>query len=116
MNATIRRNLTAFAVLLGSVFTAHAQAQFFNGNELLDRMKSSNNFTSGVAHGYVVGIMDTMSGITICSPGRMTIGQVHDIMLKYLNENPDIRHLPADVIIETVMSNRFPCSNKKGNV
>jgi len=115
MNATIRRNLSALAVLLCSAFTAQAQSQFFNGNELLSRMESTNHFAQGVAHGYVVGIMDTMTGITICSPGKLTVGQVHDIIHKYLKDNPEHRHLAADVIVETVMSRRFPCKGQ-GNV
>lgn len=110
MNATIRRNLTAFAVLLGSVFTAHAQFQFFTGNDLLQRMEHSNTFNQGIAHGYVVGIMDTMSGFTICPNAKLTVGQVHDIILKYLKDNPEHRHISADVIVETVMRNRFPCA------
>lgn len=112
MNATIKRNITAFAVLLGSVFTAQAQVQFFTGNDLLDRMDSSNNFRSGIATGYVLGVMDTMTGITICPPSGVTIGQVNDIIQKYLRDNPQHRHLAADVIVETVMKTRFPCASK----
>jgi hypothetical protein len=105
------RSLMASAILTCSVFTAHAQVQFFTGNDLLNRMESDNNFRSGIANGYVIGVIDTLTGITVCPPAGITIGQANDIILKYLRDNPSNRHIAADVIIDVVMSARFPCRN-----
>jgi hypothetical protein len=92
------------ALLAGS-----AHAEFWDGNRLLDRMNG------GIAEqmqalGYVMGISDMGQGTLHCPPPNATAGQMEDIVKRYLNNNPAVRHLSADTIVNRALALVFPCS------
>ena len=92
------------ALLAGS-----AHAEFWDGNRLLDRMNG------GIAEqmqalGYVMGISDMGQDTLHCPPPNATAGQMEDIVKRYLNNNPAVRHLSADTIVNRALALVFPCS------
>ena len=91
--------------------TAHAQpsSTMYTGQDLYDRLKNS----PALANGYIAGVHDTQSGITICIPaGQVTLGQMSDMVKQTLERLPSERHMSADIFVETTLSTRWPCAKK----
>ena len=105
-----------YALLLSAMLALPAQAQMFDGNKLLDIFKkaetSGNHVDWGMSRGYVAGVYDANVGVTFCTPGTMTLGQIADMSQKYLENNPAVRHLPAEAIIIYFMGKTWPCAKK----
>jgi len=105
-----------YALFLSALLALPAQAQMFSGNKMLDILKkaevSSNHVDWGMGHGYVAGVYDSNIGVNFCSPGSMTLGQLTDMTKNYLENNPAVRHLPAESIIVYFMSKTWPCAKK----
>ena len=104
------------AALVAALVSGSASAQMFDGNKLLDVFKKAetvgNHIDWGMSRGYVAGVYDSNAGITICTPSAMTLGQMADMAKNYLENNPAVRHLPAEAIIVHYMSKTWPCAKK----
>ena len=101
--------LAACSVALG------AQAEFKNGNKLLEDMTSSS-MNQMNALGYVTGVADALMGITFCMPPNVNAGQVYDMVKMYLENNPANRHNTADRIVNHVLKNVWPCAQRGQNL
>lgn len=66
---------------------------------------------------YVRGVWD---GVTLheelaktapyfCVPSGVTVGQVKDVFVKFLAENPKSRHLSGDVLVMAALIQAYPC-------
>lgn len=94
-----------------------AQAQpssiLFSGQELYTRLTSSPVW----AYGYIAGVHDSQSGVTICIPANtVSVGQMGDMVKQALERVPSERHLPADLYVQAALSNRWPCAKKGSGV
>jgi hypothetical protein len=93
----------------------YAQTQFFTGNTLKERCDDAESgVNSSFCLGYIIGVADSLS-INICAPGGsggVTVGQFVSIVRKYLNENPESLHRPADVLAFNALTRAFPCPKK----
>ena len=105
----MRAALLTLALLCGS-----AHADFKDGNKLLADMNDSSYVSSGIVLGYLMGIVDTLGGTTHCAPESVTAGQVRDMVKKYLDNNPSVRHFPASMIVGHVLKSTWPCQQKGG--
>lgn len=47
-----------------------------------------------------------------CTPDNVTNGQMEDIVVKYLKDHPDERHMLAAILVVKAMTKAFPCSSK----
>jgi xanthosine utilization system XapX-like protein len=94
----------------GSTYTT-----FWAGNELKPRLEAweredtSNTERASLGAGYVVGVFDALSGVSVCSPGGVTVGQVAGVALKFMRANPEVLNLSADRIVSTSLKNVWPC-------
>lgn len=109
--APLRAALIALAVASAAV---GARAEFFTGNDLLDKFRSEALASKGVGLGYVMGVHDALHGVTICTPDHVTSGQLRDMVRNYLDNTPAIRHLSADSIVADVLKRAFPCASRNG--
>ena len=94
---------------------AHAQQSsiLITGQELLARMTDNRMWVFG----YVAGVADSQSGVTICiPPNTVTVGQMTDMVKQSLERVPSERHLSADVYVSVTLSNRWPCAKRGGGV
>ena len=94
---------------------AHAQQSsiLITGQELLTRMADNRMWVFG----YVAGVADSQSGVTICiPPGQVTVGQMTDMVKQSLERVPSERHLAADIYVQATLSNRWPCAKRGGGV
>jgi hypothetical protein len=101
--------------LVLSLSALSASAEFYTGNDLLERMNSNNNSNQMLAMGYVAGTFDMTQGEHHCAPVSITLGQVYDIAHKYIQNNPAIRHLAASVLVTVSLNVVWPCAEKKGS-
>jgi hypothetical protein len=117
---------TLLAVLIVAVMASPAQARFVDGNELYEQGKiykqGKNNAAWGWYLGYVTGVADAREGekvsvspagraaLPFCFPEGVTRGQVADVVLQYLEDNPKFRHLPASELVVGALFVAFPCN------
>ena len=102
--------LAALAMLLGSP-TSYAD---YTGNNLVEHCKDKEAyFGSGFCYGYIAGVGSILSWASdsykICVPDGVTGGQVLSIVRKYLKENPESLHQPADMLVTVALRRAFPC-------
>ncbi len=90
-----------------------AQAEFFNGNDLLGKMQSSDLTDRMVALGYVMGVFDATRSIAHCPPDSITAGQVRDMVRQYMEGNPSTRHIVADVLVVGTLKQSWPCAQRQ---
>lgn len=92
-----------------------ANAAFYSGNDIMRNMTSENSSERMLALGYVAGIYDALEGTAFCPNGKVTLGQLKDIVLKKLQNFPESRHMTADNFVYVSLSEAFPCKNKKSS-
>jgi hypothetical protein len=104
------KKLIAAALFLPSV----AMANFETGNSLYADLTSHELVHRMVGLGYVKGIFDAHLGSSICisDSGNINAGQVSDIVLRYLQNNPEYRNYSANFLIVSVLSQVWPCGKK----
>lgn len=104
-------------LILLSMFCACADAQngsiMYSGQDLYTRITSN----PALANGYIAGVADAQSGVTICiPPNTVTLGQMSDMVKQTLERLPSERHLSADIFVQAALEQRFPCKKKGGGV
>jgi len=98
-----------------------AQSLFLDGNDLYslctvdtNELKECWGYTAGVADSltYTAGYARTHGAETIaevCIPGGVPQRQIADIVVKFLEERPDLRHAGAANLVHTALYDAFPC-------
>lgn len=108
----MRAFLASFAgllILIGS-FDACAEVAYFTGNKLKSRLDNEKDGVPyAVALGYILGVYDASSDVSICGPSQGTAGQLGAIVLKYLAEHPQKLHEKASDLVLNALSSAFPC-------
>ena len=87
------------------------------GNGLLDTCRSDDNllrftclaFVKGVVEGSAAALEIGQHRQLFCAPDGVTIGQDRDILVKWLVEHPEWRHLSATAVTLRSLSSTFPC-------
>lgn len=88
------------------------------GNDLHVWLKSNNDYEKGSAHYFIIGVMQSMEsyreteisiaksekrkpklGYYACLPKGITIGQLFDMVQKYLDDNPEKRHEQGQMLV-----------------
>lgn len=105
----------ALITLMGLIsFTA--QAAFFSGNDLLNRLnqETSNPNAYILAQGYIVGVVDAYDDVLFCIPKEVRVGQLVDMTKNNLRNRPDARHSTvASAYVVTALSAAFPCPKQE---
>jgi hypothetical protein len=105
--------MQAHKLLLALLFVStSATAAFRDGNKLLSEINSSTLDDKIYAMGYIAGVSDATYSATHCAPGNVTLSQIMDMTRDYLTRNASIRNLPADILISTMLTDRWPCPKK----
>ena len=114
------RSILAFALICAA--TIQASAQYPNGfhvdgNELMTWCEPRNAAgpSNPMCIGFVAGVSDAVNfsrqftgqgSNTSCTPPGVTIGQEADVVLSYLNRNPDKRDRAAAALVVASMLTR----------
>jgi hypothetical protein len=89
-----------------------ANANYINGNKLLDDLTGSNT-DRAFALGFVAGVVDSYDGELFCTPRAANLGQLRDVVTQFLVRNPKERHRNAAAIVAIALVIDYPC--KKGD-
>jgi hypothetical protein len=109
----MKTTLTLVGLVLSCSVQAQPSSTLYTGQDLYTKFGSDR--LSALA--YIAGVADSQSGVTICiPPGRVTLGQMADMVKQSLERVPSERHLSADVYVEATLSVRWPCAKKGGGV
>lgn len=108
--------LSILFAVVSTFFTSPAQAQFYSGNDLLERLQSRHTERNMLALGYTAGVFDTGYNVLWCdvSP-EVRVGQLADIARRYLEKNPGTRHYPARTLVFHAFSEAFPSCEKSSD-
>ena len=92
-------------------------AQTERGTDLLPRLDAlaaqNGGFDAGAGIGYVRGVADTLrvSG-ALCTPERVSVGQLGMVVQKFLRDNPAQLHRDAAALTIKALMDNFPCKSK----
>jgi len=133
MEVLMRKLLLIPALLAAVVATAHVQkpsnkrktpeaAVIWSGNEihkLCQAYKGANQFPAGAGCSFYISgaaqtlvMNDDVEGNTLrqpCPAKGVTNEQIVDVVVKWLNDHPEKRELPAPYIIMESLTKAFPC-------
>lgn len=98
-------------ILTVALCATSAQAEFVDGNKLLADMNGSG-MRQMAAIGYIMGVADALTSVTVCMPPTVTAGQVHDMVKNHLEANPQTRHLTGDSLVSHVLTRVWPCQRR----
>ena len=103
-----------YALLLFAMLALPAQAQMITGNRLHEEMQkpNSDNIAWAFTRGYVAGVHDSQTGISICAPSTSNLGQMSEMVKNYLENTPSVRHFSADSLVFYVLKTTWPCAKK----
>jgi Ssp1 endopeptidase immunity protein Rap1a len=100
--------IIAAAITL-TIWSSGTLAVGWTGNDILSKCNDENTFPTGTCMGYILGVFDVLELEQSTCPGPATNGQKVDVVLKYLRENPAIRHSIAPILLLTAAKDAFPC-------
>ena len=109
--------IAVLLLLLAFAFPAVAEEKpYFSGQELLNDCTSKKalprgfciGFVNGLVNGYVFSDRNTY----LCPPANSNVGQWERVIIKYLEDNPQMLHEPASVLAINAMFEAFPCPAK----
>lgn len=104
------------ALLIGVNTNAGVKGEY--SNELLRDCTAPlrGTFTSGFCLGYLKGAAE-MSRLraklpnlpTVCVPDALTVGQVRNIVVSYIEEHPEELHYASIALVNNALDEAFPC-------
>lgn len=91
-----------------------ASAEFWTGNNLYDRLTSSDVIERVQALGYVMGVYDVYVHVTFCpnNQNSITAGQIRDMAAGWLSSNAATRNRNAEAILNDMFKQAWPCRNR----
>ena len=98
-------------ILTVALCATSAQAEFMDGNKLLADINGSG-MRQMAAIGYIMGVADALTSVTVCMPPTVTAGQLNDLMRNHLESNPQTRHFTGDSLISHVLTRVWPCQRR----
>jgi len=113
--------LFASVLLLLASTSVHAQrVSPLTGNDLLKWCESTDDIDRAFCLGYIIGVTDLDGADGSMFPERRRScvaegannGQVRDVVVKYLKDRPEERHILAAILIVKAMVQTFPCKTK----
>jgi len=90
---------------------------FVTGNELYGQCTGTSE-EQLICLSYITGVADGMTVTQVvyepspgfaCIPDGVNRQQVRDIVVKYMTNNPESRHMHAGAVIIVALKNAFPC-------
>ena len=94
-----------------------ANAYYFDGSKLLEHCESDDASQYSVCIGYLMAFADTTDRYVawgafdkrICPPPTMITSQLEKVVIKGLNEAPELLHNDASGLVHNILVTAFPC-------
>ena len=89
--------------------------------DMWERVNAQNGTTNspkeaadyGLFIGYINGVSEALSGLSVCIPSGSTYDQSYAVVAKYLKDNPEKWHLSPFLLTSSALKEAFPCQKKK---
>lgn len=98
------------------VSATSANTFYATGNQFQEAINRGDPTNLGWVIGYVLGVVDSLdsvknplTGLCFAIPEGVSVEQLTEIAMKYVMNNPQIRHLPANALVAIALSKNFPC-------
>lgn len=96
------------------MFTVIANAQFISAGKLVEN-HHEHDYGKAFAIGYILGVIDSYDGTAFCIPENTKSGELRDLVIEALEDNPQVsKQVAADTIFRG-FSAAFPCQGRKTN-
>lgn len=118
-----RLGVFATAILIVAIFVADpSKAAMDSGNSIWSycQKKISSKL---ICAGYIHGVADAIFNLgelgqpfvlwRACYQNGITNGQIKDVVVQFLRDNPSLRNGPAPLLIAEALSKAWPCSKNK---
>lgn len=109
-------------IFLIATLSGTANADFLNGNKLKELMiearamdnnaSNASSYKSAFYSGYVTGVADASFDVRWCPRPTITVGQIKNVVAKFLDDNPAELDKSAESLITAALSQAFPCSRR----
>jgi hypothetical protein len=117
MTQLYRRLFGAGAVVVAVMSaSAEARADVQTGNDLYAKCGTTSGAGIGVDFclGYIAAVADVMryeaiAGNMACIPAGAPVGQLEDIVTRFLAAHPELWHYGAQSLVAAAFSLAFPC-------
>ena len=73
---------------------------------------ANSAYDAGSCMGFMKASRALVSGAAICIPPLVTNGQFMDLVIKFMDERPENRHMPAALVVTMAARESFPCAEK----
>jgi Rap1a immunity proteins len=100
--------------MIGAAIHA-TQISFIDGNDLLKYCKGKAPYDA-VCLGYIEATADLVElgplpiiGWRACFPDKVSVGQLEDVVVLFLEKHPEIRHAAAGGLVGEALAKAFPC-------
>jgi Rap1a immunity proteins len=100
-----------------AMFASSAGASFDSGNDLYKFCTAKDEFSSGMCLGLISGYFDEMHVAYKCTreSSEITRGQLKDIVVQALRDQPAKRHMPGFVLASAAFMDAFGCESWVGS-
>lgn len=114
----MRGLLLSIAVVFG--MAGPASAGFITGEKLFDYCQAKPGTAKKVyCLGYIIGVTDAMedpfiskalpSQAKVCMPNKLRSSKLKDVVVSYLERNPQERDFEAQALIIVALTQAYPC-------
>ena len=112
--------LSCLALLAGAIappFVAPASANFMDGDELMNDCSAriaDERFDPAVCVAYIMGAHDAFMFQRLirnqprCTPRTLTVGQLREVVVAYLQDHPDNRGMDASALVWNAIIAEWP--------
>ena len=93
----------------------------WRGNGYLASCETDDAVVKVICVTYLEGIVDGQRGVWVgegqvagyCLPAGVTTGQLEAVLLRFLTNNPEKRHIPTGVLAAMAFKQTFPCGSQQ---
>ena len=101
------------SIIITLLLASPVRAEFYSGNDLHERCRGSA-VDSISCRAYIAAVSDVMQRNTVaswtaCMSENVTLGQVTDVVTRWLANNPEKRQYAANSLTAYALSEAFPC-------
>ncbi len=106
--------VAALALVLVSTAASAQGKTAATGNQMMGLCHSAEAFGQGLCVGFAMAVAGLASWLPYDAPAAcfmetVTLGQLRDIMVKYLDDHPEELHYSATSLAAKAFAKAFPC-------
>lgn len=106
----MKRLFLALLVTVPLLAQTSLRQDAFTLRQWLVERNSPQHVTEGSwATGYITGIADALDNSAFCIPNTATAGELNEVVIKYLTDNPTRLHQHRSVVVGLALADAYPC-------